>query len=265
MTGDGANDAPAIRLADVGIALGSRSTSAARDAADLVVMDDRIETIVDAIVEGRGMWGAVRDAVAVLVGGNLGEIGFTVAGTMIGGAPPINARQLLLVNLLTDVAPALAIAVRAPSGSTPDQLLREGPDSSLGASLNRSIAIRATATGTSATGAWLAARATGTPARARTVGLVALVGTQLGQTLAAGGRDPLVMVAGLGSAALLVGIVQTPIVSQAFGCRPIGPVGWGIATTAAGLGTASAVLLPELLPDDLPGLGLLGGPRPDDG
>lgn len=252
MTGDGANDAPAIRLADVGIALGTRSTAAARGAADLVLLDNRIETIVDAIVEGRGMWGSVRDAVATLVGGNLGEIGFTVAGSLVTGAAPLNARQLLTVNLLTDVAPAMALAVRPHRGASPDALLREGPDASLGESLNRLIAMRAAVTGTSAAAAWLAARATGTAARAGTVGMVALVGAQLGQTLAVGGRDPLVLAAGLGSAGLLVGIVQTPGLSHLFGCRPLGPVGWTLALSAATAGTAASIVLPHLVDTAVP-------------
>ncbi|MFC9635793.1 HAD-IC family P-type ATPase [Streptomyces mirabilis] len=73
MTGDGADDAPAIRLADIGIALGARATPAARAAADLLVTDDRLETVLDALVEGRAMWASVRQALAILVGGNLGE------------------------------------------------------------------------------------------------------------------------------------------------------------------------------------------------
>jgi cation-transporting ATPase I len=88
MTGDGANDAAAIRLADVGIALGERSTLAARDAADLIVVDERIETIVDAIAEGRAMWSSVRDAVAILTGGNLGEIGFSLPPVCSAAARP---------------------------------------------------------------------------------------------------------------------------------------------------------------------------------
>jgi len=245
MTGDGANDAPAIRLADVGIALGHRSTEAARDAADLVVLDDRIEVLVDAVAEGRGMWVSVRDAVALLVGGNLGEIGFTVGGSLLAGQAPLNPRQLLLVNMLTDVAPAMAIAVQPPARRSFTDLLREGPEASLGSALDEAIVWRALCTGGAATGAWLVGRATGTPARARTVGLAALVGTQLGQTLAAGRPSPATVASVVGSGALLVAVVQTPGVSQLFGCTPLDPLGWGTAVVASAAGTGAALVLPR--------------------
>src|ERR687892_261615 len=247
MTGDGANDAPAIRLADVGIALGENATPPARAAADLVVPDGRIETIVAAIVEGRALWGTLREALAILLGGNLGEIGFTVAGTLAGGASPLTARQLLLVNLMTDVAPGMAVAVRPPPDVSPEDLLHEGPDASLGSSLQRAIGLRAATTAMGAGTAWTLARLSGRARSASTVGLAALVATQLGQTLVSGGTDPLVALPALGSAPVLVGIVQTPGISHFFGCTPLGPVGWatalGSAVGATALGTAAGPVL----------------------
>jgi cation-transporting ATPase I len=244
MTGDGANDAAAIRLADAGIALGSRGTAAARQVADIVIVDDRIETIVEAVIEGRAMWESVRAAVSILVGGNLGEVGFTVLGTALSGTAPLNARQLLLVNLLTDMAPALAIALREPPDRDPERLLHEGPDASLGDALIREIAIRAGATAAGATMAWGTARFTGTPTRARTVALAGLVGAQLGQTLVAGGNSPLVLGATAVSIGALVTAIQTPGVSQFFGCRPLGPVGWSTAIAASVAATAGSVAVP---------------------
>jgi hypothetical protein len=192
------------------------------------------------------MWRSVRQAIGILVGGNIGEIGFTLFGTLVTGTSPLTARQLLLVNLLTDLAPALAIALRSPPEEASQGLLAEGPDTSLGTALTDEIAVRAVATGAAASGAWLAARLTGRAARARTVGLAALVGTELGQTLLVGGRSPAVVAASLVSTSVLVGIVQTPGISQFFGCTPLGPVGWVIAGGSSLAGSVGSLLLPRL-------------------
>jgi hypothetical protein len=109
------------------------------------------------------------------------------------------------------------------------------------------IAQRAAATAAGAGAAWGAARLTGRRRRANTVGLVALVGSQLGQTIAIGGTDPVVLGAGLVSAGILVAIVEIPGVSEFFGCTPLGPMGWAIAVTASAAATMGAVLMPQFV------------------
>ncbi|MGO4756852.1 cation transporting ATPase C-terminal domain-containing protein, partial [Streptomyces sp. 2MCAF27] len=122
---------------------------------------------------------------------------------------------------------------------TGERLLREGPHRSLGTALTHEMLLRGAITALGAGMAWSGARLTGRGRRASTVALVALVGTQLAQTLATGGLDRHVLIAGFGSAAVLAGIVQTPGVSQFFGCTPLGPVAWGI--TMGSIVTATLV------------------------
>ncbi len=118
---------------------------------------------------------------------------------------------------------------------------------SLGAALDQAILWRGLATAAGAGTVSVVARLTGTPTRARTVALVALVGAQLGPTLAVGGHSPVVAVAAIGSVISLAAIVQTPGASQLFGCRPLGPLGWATGVTAAACATAGAVVLPSVL------------------
>ncbi len=266
MVGDGANDAAAIRMADVGIGVSGRGSSAARGAADIVLTDNDLGVLLDALVEGRGMWGGVRDAVGILVGGNVGEVLFTLIGTALGtGRAPVGTRQLLLVNLLTDMFPALAVAVtrnypepeEAEDGADRDaeelhrafQLaMLAGPSPSLDAPLMRQIVTRGAVTAAGATAAWAIGRWTpGTERRTSTMGLTALVTTQLAQTLLTRRHSPLVLGTALGSAGVLVAIVQTPGVSHFFGCTPLGPVAWSGVISATAGATVVSVLAPNWL------------------
>ncbi|MDX6738727.1 HAD-IC family P-type ATPase [Actinocorallia sp. A-T 12471] len=255
VTGDGANDAPAIRLADVGIALGERASPAAREAADVVITDNRIETITQAIADCRAMWRSTRDALAVLLGGNLGEIGFTVGTGLLMGASPLNVRQLLLVNMLTDLLPAIALAVRPPHRVTKADLLAEGPERSLGAALTHDIAVRGITTAAAAFAAFVLGHSGGSRLQASTTGLVALVATQLFQTIAAGGRDPLVLASGVFSLTVLAAVVQIPGLSHFFGSRPLMPQCWLIAYASAATAAALAFVLTRIpIPDASAGL-----------
>ncbi|ONM47946.1 hypothetical protein B0T44_07625 [Nocardia donostiensis] len=263
MTGDGSNDAAAIRTADIGIGIAAHGSAAARNAADLVLTEPDPRALLHALVEGRSMWQRIADAVAVLVGGNAGEVAFTLFGTGVSGRAPLGTRQFLLVNMLTDMFPALALALaedgeRPEPDDTPEWVeqraaqLAEIPPAQLGGDLLRTIAIRGIATATGASAAWTFGRYTGTRRRADTIGLVALIGTQLGQTLIAGYRSPLVWLTTAASGAVLGVVVMTPGLGTYFGCTPLGPVGWTVATTAAAAATAGSTLLPRLLPTASP-------------
>jgi cation-transporting ATPase I len=247
MVGDGANDAAAIRLADVGIGVAARGSTAARNSSDLVLTEGDIGRISDALREGRALWRSVADAVSILVGGNAGELTFMVLGTALGGRSPLNTRQLLLVNMLTDMFPALAVAGTQPkNGSDGAAPVSSAP--LLTGPMGRGIAIRGGATAMGATLAWAGGRMTGRRRRASTMGLAAVVGTQLAQTVVTGGRSPALIVTCAASAAALVLVVNTPGVSQFFGCTPLGPAGWGIVGASAAAATAASLAAPRLLP-----------------
>ncbi|MGV9500908.1 cation-translocating P-type ATPase [Streptomyces sp. NPDC003642] len=243
MAGDGANDAAAIRAADVGVGVESRGSAAARNAADLVLTTGDLSVLVDAVAEGRALWRSVADAVSILIGGNAGEVGFSVLGTLLAGASPLSTRQLLLVNLLTDMFPAMAVAVTPSDDPSTAEHADDGPMglNVLGAPLLRSIRRRGITTCLGAVTAYLIGRLTpGTERRATTMALCGVVGAQLVQTLSGRRRSPLVWVTALGSAAVLAALVQTPGVSHFFGCTPLGPVAWA--------GVALAIALSALAP-----------------